>query len=103
MIESSRTVVRLHMSGEFDISNMDSLSAILLPGESADDVIIDMTNTTYIDSSALRCLMHLKRQLMKRSGDSTIHLIGVHPNIRKVFAITQLDSLFEISGQSNEP
>lgn len=96
MIEPSRTVVRLQMSGEFDISNKDRLSSILRPGESADDVIIDMNGTTYIDSSALYCLIQLKKQLTVR-GKGTIQLIGVRPNIRRMFTITQLDELFEIS------
>lgn len=99
MIDPSRRVVRLHMSGEFDISSKDRLTSILLPGESADYVIIDMTETTYIDSSALHCLIQLKRQQMERNG-GTIHLVGVPPNIRKVFAITQLDALFEINSWS---
>lgn len=101
MTETSSTVVHLQMSGEFDISNKDRLRALLQPGESADYVIIDMTNTTYIDSSALHCLIHLKRQQTERNG-GTIHLVGVHPNIRKVFAITQLDALFEINTQAYE-
>lgn len=89
------------MSGEFDISNKDGLSAILQPGESADYVIVDMTDTTYLDSSALHCLTHLKKQLMARSGGA-IHLIGVRPNLRRMFTITGLDALFEISSQSEE-
>jgi anti-sigma B factor antagonist len=93
----SCAVARLQMSGEFDISNKDSLGAILLQGESADYVIIDMSDTTYIDSSALHCLVHLKKRLMAR-GEGAIHLLGVRPNIRKLFTVTGLDALFEING-----
>jgi anti-sigma B factor antagonist len=99
--DPSPRVVRLQMSGEFDISNKDDLTATSLPAESADYVIIDMTGTTYIDSSALHCLIHLKRQLMARSGGA-IQLVGVHPAVHKLFTITGLDDLFEISGQSEE-
>lgn len=101
MNEPSPTALHLQMRGEFDISNKDRLSAILLPGESADDVIIDMADTTYIDSSALHCLIHLKQQMMKR-GRGTVQLVGVRPGIRRMFTITQLDALFEISSQSAE-
>ena len=101
LIQSSATVVHLQMSGEFDISNKASLSALLLPAESADYVIIDMTDTTYIDSSALHCLTHLKKQLMSRTGGA-IHLTGVHPSLRRIFTITGLDALFEISSQYEE-
>lgn len=86
------------MSGEYDFWNRDGLRAILHQGESADYVIIDMTGTTYIDSAALYCLVHLKKRLMARGGGS-IHLIGLCPSIRKLFAVTGLDALFETSGR----
>lgn len=101
MNEPSPAVVRLQISGEFDISNKDDLRATLLPAESADYVIIDMTGTTYIDSSALHCLIRLKQQLMARSGGA-IQLVGVHPAVRRLFTITGLDDLFEISEQSEK-
>lgn len=90
--------MRLQLHGDFDISNKDRLSSILLPAESADHVIIDMAGTTYIDSSALHCLTHLKKQLMARNAGA-IHLIGVHPGVRRILTITGLDALFEISSQ----
>lgn len=63
MNEPFPAVVRLQISRELDISNKDDLRAALLPSKSADHVIIDMTGTTYIDSSALYCLIYLKQQL----------------------------------------
>lgn len=96
MNQPSAEVVRLRMSGEFDISNKDSLGAMLLQAESASCVIIDMTETSFIDSSALHCLIHLKQQLAARSGGA-VHLVGVHPNVRRMFTITGLDTLFEIA------
>lgn len=90
------TVVRLRMRGEYDLADKESLGAMLLPGEAADKVVIDMADTTYIDSTALHCLVHLKTQLLARGG--VVQLVGVHPNICRLFALTNLDGLFEISG-----
>ena len=95
MADQSRTVVHLEMSGEFDISNKESLCALLRQGESADVVIIDMTNTTYIDSTALHCLTDLRKRLLTH-GEGVVRLVGVSPSISKLFAITGLDGLFEI-------
>ena len=88
--------IRLQISGEFDISNNHDLRARLLPAELADSVIIDMTGTPYIDVSALHCLVHLKRQLTARSGGA-IQLLGVQPAVQRLFTITGLGDLFEIS------
>lgn len=96
MNEPIPTVVRLRMSGEFDISNKDDLSQMLLRGEWASRVIIDMTGTTYIDSSALRCLVQLRQKLMERSGGA-VELVGVHSTVRRLFTVTGLQELFEIS------
>jgi anti-anti-sigma factor len=89
-------IVRLQMSGEFDISNNHDLRATLLPAELADSVIIDMTGTPYIDVSALHCLVRLQRQLAARSGGA-IQLLGVQPAVQRLFTITGLGDLFEIS------
>jgi anti-sigma B factor antagonist len=94
--DQSPTVIYLQMRGEYDLANKDSLSAMLLPGEAADTVVIDMADTRYIDSSALHCLVHLKTQLLSRGG--VVQLVGVSPNICRLFAVTGLDGLFEISG-----
>lgn len=101
MNQLSTGIVRLQISGEFDISNKHDLRATLLPAELADSVIIDMTGTTYIDSSALHCFVHLKQQMMARSGGA-VQLLGVHPAVRRLFTITGLDDLFEIGDLSEE-
>lgn len=93
--EPPPVVVRLQMPGEYDLADKDRLSKMLLPGETADMVIIDMSNTGYIDSTALHCLVHLKTQLLERGG--VVKLVGANANISKLFKITGLDGLFEIS------
>ena len=94
MADSSPKVVHIQMCGEFDIANKDSLAALLLPGEDADAVVIDMSDTTYMDSTALHCFIHLKTQLMARGGGS-VRLVGVQPKFRRLFAITGLEKLFD--------
>ena len=93
--DPSPAVVHLRMSGEFDIANKDLLRELLLPGENADTVVIDMADTEFIDSSALHLLVNLKTQMLARGG--VVQLVGVSPQIRRVFTITALDGLFEIS------
>ena len=94
MNQPEAAVVTIRLSGEFDIATRDRLASLLRPAELADTAIIDMSETTYMDSTALSCLIHLKKQLLQRDG--AVHLVGVRPNVRRVFTICKLDELFEI-------
>lgn len=87
--------VRIVLRGEFDISDKARLTALLLPGEVAEVVIVDMSETTYIDTTALGCLIRLKKAMVANGGE--LQLVGVTPNIRRILTITKLDSIFEIN------
>lgn len=96
MNELSPDVARVVMQGEFDVSDADRLTALFRPAQVADSVTVDMSDTTYIDSSVLVCLIRLKKQLLKR-GAGMIHLIGVRPSVRRLFEICDLEGEFDIS------
>lgn len=93
--------VRIALRGEFDMSDKARLTALLLPGELAETVILDMSETTYIDTTALGCLIRLKKTMIANGGGQ-LHLVGVTPNIRKLLAITQLDRIFQVNGSVGE-
>jgi anti-anti-sigma factor len=57
----------------------------------SDQVEVDCSSLTFIDSSGLAVLDHVRN----RSG-RTIVLQGVRPEVRSVFEATGFDSLFEI-------
>lgn len=88
--------VRIALRGEFDMSNKAQLKALLHPGELAEMVVIDMSETAYLDATALTCLIRLKKAVIANGGGE-VHLIGVTPNIRKLLTLTKLDSMFQIS------
>jgi anti-sigma B factor antagonist len=92
---SGRRVARIALSGELDLSVKDSIVETLQPAKDADDVIVDLTEVPYIDSTALGCLVHVKNELIARGG-GTVQLLGLQPNVRRVFALTKLDEIFEI-------
>jgi anti-anti-sigma factor len=95
MNQSHAAVTQIKLCGEFDMARQEYLSELLRPAELADFVIIDMSQATYMDTSALVRLIHLKKQLLERGG--AVHLIHVRPNIRRVFDICELDKIFDIS------
>jgi stage II sporulation protein AA (anti-sigma F factor antagonist) len=83
------------LSGELDLSVRGSLSELLRPAEDADDAIIDLSGVTYLDSTALTCLIHVKNRLIQRGGGK-VYLAGLRPQVRRIFEITHLDRIFEI-------
>lgn len=89
-------VVRIRLAGDLDIFGKETFATLLMPAEDADIVILDFSDTTYLDASALGCLVYLRKQMLKR-GRGMLHLINVSPNIRKTFSVTGLDKLFTIN------
>jgi anti-sigma B factor antagonist len=57
-------------------------------------VIVDLTDTTFIDSSSLGVLIGAHRRLRRNGGALTI--VCSHDAILKTFRITGLDSVFTI-------
>lgn len=88
--------VRLRLTGEFDLADKERLDMLLAPAQTAATVILDLSNATYLDSTALGCFFNLKKAMLQNGGGS-IHLLGVSPNLRRVFEMTKLDEFFEFS------
>ena len=59
-------------------------------------VIVDLTNTTFIDSSSLGVLIGAHRRLRRNGG--ALVIVCSHEAILKTFRITWLDSVFTIVG-----
>ena len=57
-------------------------------------MVIDMSNVQYLSSVVLRHLIALYKAIKKEKGD--LKLCHVHPDVREVFKITQLDKMIEI-------
>ena len=59
-------------------------------------VVVDLTNTTFIDSSSLGVLIGAHRRLRRNGG--ALVIVCSHEAILKTFRITGLDSVFTIVG-----
>lgn len=60
--------------------------------DGATTLVLDMSDTTLVDSTALGVLLGAMKRL--RELDGQIRLVISRPEIRRVFAITMLDSIF---------
>jgi anti-sigma B factor antagonist len=60
--------------------------------------VVDLTDTTFLDSTALGVLIGAVKRLRSRDGRLTI--VNVDDNIAKTFEITGLDQIFPISADA---
>lgn len=80
--------------GEFDLSVVDLLRDTFLHGVSAERnrVVVDLSATAFLDSVALGALIGAGRRAREWGG--YVRLVAPRPNIRKVLALTGLDTVF---------
>ena len=99
-LDAERHVVAV--SGEIDLFTAPELKSALSEAiESGHTrIVVDLTDTTFLDSTALGVLIGAVKRLRSRDGRLTI--VNVDENIAKTFEITGLDQIFPISPTRNE-
>ena len=86
----------ISLSGEVDLYTAPEFKQQLLEviGQGGKEVIVDFTDTTFIDSTTLGVLVGGVKRL--RSNDGRLALVCSDRNITKIFEITGLDRVFTI-------
>ena len=92
----------ISLSGEVDLYTAPEFKQQLLEviGQGGKEVVVDFTNTTFIDSTTLGVLVGGVKRL--RTNDGRLSLVCSDRNITKIFEITGLDKVFEIYGTTDE-
>ncbi|MCA9739109.1 MAG: STAS domain-containing protein [Gemmatimonadota bacterium] len=62
--------------------------------------VIDFSNTGYIDSSGLGVLVSLSKKIREQGGE--LRLAGLNEDLRTLFELTKLDTLFVIADSRSE-
>jgi anti-sigma B factor antagonist len=62
--------------------------------------VIDFSNTGYIDSSGLGVLVSLSKKIREQGGE--LRLASLNEDLRTLFELTKLDTLFKISDSRDE-
>ena len=98
----SDDVYVISLAGEVDLYTAPEFKQQLLEviGQGARTVIVDFTNTTFIDAPRLGVLVGGVKRL--RSNDGQLSLICSDRNITKIFEITGLDRVFTIHPSRDE-
>jgi len=62
--------------------------------------VLDFTSTGYIDSSGLGVLVSVSKKIREAGGD--LRLAGLNEDLRMLFELTKLDTLFKICDTTDE-
>lgn len=100
VIERRGDVPIVRARGEIDIATASMLSSALEQlGTGERRVIVDLSEVTFVDSSGLGVL------IAARSADGeerVVEVVTEHPQVVKVFKVTNLDSIFPIHATLDE-
>ena len=92
----------ISLAGEVDLYTAPEFKQQLLEviGQGARNVVVDFTDTTFIDSTTLGVLVGGVKRL--RTNDGQLSLVCSDRNITKIFEITGLNKVFPIYPSRNE-
>jgi anti-sigma B factor antagonist len=95
-IERSDDVTVVAVDGELTVGNRGEFkSAVIDLLEDGDrKFVFDFATSGYIDSSGLGVLVSLSKKIRENSGG--LRLAGLNEDLRTLFELTKLDTLFQI-------
>ena len=67
---------------------------LLLNKDGVSNIILDLTETRYCDSSGLSSVLVANR--LCKNDDGTLVIVGLQPTVRKLISISQLESVLQI-------
>jgi anti-sigma B factor antagonist len=99
-LDDERHIVAIR--GEIDLFTAPEVKTVLASAIDSGRirVVVDLTETTFLDSTALGVLIGAVKRLRTRNGALTI--VNVDANIAKTFEITGLDQIFTIRPTRDE-
>jgi len=95
-LSSQGTTLTISIKGRFDFAkHQDFRGAYEKPMTKPELFVVDLKETTYVDSSALGMLLLLRDYV--GGDDSDVRLVNCNSDVRKILAISNFDKLFDIS------
>ncbi len=98
--ENDVTVVAVE--GQLIVGNRQELKQKVLEEleDGARKFVVDFDQTGYIDSSGLGVLVSLSKKIREQGGE--LRLAGLNEDLRTLFELTKLDTLFKIADSRAE-
>jgi len=96
-VSRSGDVSLIEVEGQLIVGNRQELKQQVLDQLESGDrkFVIDFANTGYIDSSGLGVLVSLSKKIREQGGE--LRLSSLNEDLRTLFELTKLDTLFTIS------
>jgi anti-sigma B factor antagonist len=90
-------VAVIEIDGQLIVGNRQELKTLVQEGLDRGErkFLIDCSRTGYIDSSGLGALVTLSKKVREVNGD--LRIAGLNEDLRALFELTKLDTLFHIS------
>ena len=95
IVELTGNIARIILSGNLDFSTQEALVHAIdqaLSAAAAKEIQVDMTDVSFIDSSAIRALLNLQEMAVGKGRSLSIW--NCSEQIRETFAIGGFDRLF---------
>jgi anti-anti-sigma factor len=95
-------VVVAHIDGEIDLSNVDEIRGVLVGAVDNEvlGLVVDLSETTYLDSTGIRLLFELVHRLQTRRRQLRL-VVTDQALVRRVIVLTQLEDRVPIDFDVN--
>ena len=96
-VSKSGDVMVIDVEGQLIVGNRQALKQKILDelGAGERKFIVNFSDTDYIDSSGLGVLVSLSKKIREQEG--VLRLASLNEDLRTLFELTKLDTLFEIA------
>jgi len=90
-------VAVVQVEGQLIVGNRQELKELVQRALDAGErrILIDFSRTGYIDSSGLGALVSISKKVREAGGE--LRLSGLNEDLRSLFELTKLDTLFAIA------
>lgn len=95
-------VIIVSVDGQLIVANRNELKDKVLKALEAGEskFVLDFSSTEYIDSSGLGVLVSVSKKIREAGGE--LRLAGLNEDLRMLFELTKLDTLFKICDTADE-
>lgn len=101
-VSQSDSVTVVDVEGQLIVGNRQELKQKVLEEleNGARKFVVDFADTGYIDSSGLGVLVSLSKKIREQGGE--LRLSSLNEDLRTLFELTKLDTLFKIADTREE-